>query len=169
MNLCAHCARIQITCCQYTDVLVTEGDIARIAAFTGSDGFHEFRKPADPAYLNQPGDPNWILYTVLPDGSRRVLKQKNNRDCCFLGPEGCGLPREVRPLVCRLYPLDFTESGLTGLASGCPVHLLKPDESLLEKVGIHHDEAERWRVQLYHELRNGSIFHENRGHLRSAG
>ncbi len=168
MSLCACCARIQITCCQFTDVLVTDGDILRIEEFTGSAGFHEYRKPVDPAYLDQGDDPNWLFYTVLPDGSRRVLKHQENHDCCFLGERGCVLPLEVRPLVCRLYPVAFTESGLADLAEGCPVHLLKPQESLLEKVGIQHDDAQRWHWQLYQELREGIIFHENRNYLRSA-
>ena len=37
-----------------------------------------------------------------------------NGDCTFLGAAGCVLPEEVRPLVCRLYPFEYTHRGILG-------------------------------------------------------
>ncbi|MEW6238537.1 MAG: hypothetical protein AB1656_24385 [Candidatus Omnitrophota bacterium] len=169
MSLCAQCARVQRTCCQYTDVLVTDGDILRIREYTDQPDFYENRIPVDPSYLDQNDDPNWNAYTVLPDKSRRVLKQQENRDCIFLTEQGCVLPLEARPLVCRLYPIYFTESGLDGLAEGCPPQLQTPGKPLLDAVGVDIVSAERWRHLLYHELRTGSVLYENRHYLRPAG
>jgi len=149
--------------------LVTDGDILRIKEYTERPDFYENRIPVDPSYLDQNDDPNWSAYTVLPDGSRRVLKQQENHDCIFLTGQGCVLPLETRPLVCRLYPVYYTETGLNGLAEGCPLHLLTPGQSLLEATSVDIVSAERWRLLLYHELRTGSILDENRHYLRPAG
>ena len=61
------------------------------------------------------------------DGQRRVLKQQPDKDCFFLGPQGCSLPAEARPLICRLYPFDYNADRILPTpASGCPVELLRP-------------------------------------------
>jgi Fe-S-cluster containining protein len=88
-----------------------------------------------------------------PDGSRRVLERRADGECTFLGDRGCTLPTEVRPLVCRLYPHDYTAAGLRAeLAEGCPTHLLRPGETLLRALDMRREDAERWRAMLYAEL-----------------
>lgn len=153
--LCVRCARHTRTCCQRSEVYVTPGDVERIAAHTGRGEFYEFRAPGNPEYLPQDDDPAWRDQAFRPDGTRRVLRREANGDCTFLGSKGCTLPLEVRPLVCRLYPFEYTEAGLTDeLASGCPLELLRPGEQLLTALDMHRSDGERWRQQLYAELRS---------------
>jgi Fe-S-cluster containining protein len=166
MNLCAQCARYERTCCQRTEVLVTEADICRITDSVGQSDFWEYRQPADPAYLEeQPHDRHWLAYTVRPDGSRPVLKHAPSGDCIFLSPSGCSLRLEVRPLVCRLYPYDYTEQRITGTVPGCPLYLLEPRQTLSQGIGIQLEDAKRWRMQLYAELRAGKVWQDKQqGH-----
>ncbi len=87
------------------------------------------------------------------DGTRRVLKRQANGDCTFLGDKGCVLPLETRPLICRIYPYDYTADGLRQrLANGCPTELIPPGQSLLEALDIKRSDAERWHQQLYEEV-----------------
>ena len=169
MNLCAKCARYERTCCQKTEIFVTDGDIQRIEAHVGRSDFWEYRKPADPDYLlEQPEDPRWLLYTLRADNTRPQLKQQPSGDCTFLTATGCSLPTTVRPLVCRLYPYNYTEQGISGTVSGCPLYLLDQEQTLFEAIGMNQHDAERWRRQLYNELRTGSVYDENRYHIRSS-
>lgn len=152
--LCVRCARHTVTCCQRSEVYVTPGDVERIAAHTGRADFSEFRAPGNVEYLPQDDDPAWRDRVFRPDGTRRVLRREANGDCTFLGPRGCTLPLEVRPLICRLYPFDYTEAGLRDkLASGCPLELLRPGEQLLTALDMRRSDGERWHQQLYTELR----------------
>ena len=151
--LCVRCACHYQTCCQKTDIYVTLGDLQRIEQHTGSSDVHELRTPADPVYINQEDDPLWLAKVFRPDGSRRVLKHQENGDCIFLGSAGCTLPVEARPLICRLYPFDYSAEGLKSEpASGCPQHLLAPGQSVFEGVGISIHDAGRWHSMLYREL-----------------
>jgi len=157
---CAQCARLQRTCCERAEVVVTDGDIRRIEAFTRRTGFWEFRAPTNPQYTDQPDDPNWVRYTMERDGTRRVLRRLDSGACLFLGDRGCTLPTEVRPLVCRLYPYDYTETEIKGMDdSYCPVDRLIPAEqraagvTMLTILGMRMEDAERWRRMLYEELK----------------
>jgi len=153
VSLCALCVSTGKTCCQRTDILLTGGDVRRVQAFVGHSGFYEYRPPHDPGYLGEAGDPNWLLYTVQPGGTRRVLRQAPTGDCLFLSTSGCTLPGEVRPLICRLHPVTYTESGITGVCSACPSHLCIPGLGVLEAVGVDLQAAQGWQEQLYRELR----------------
>jgi Fe-S-cluster containining protein len=156
MNLCAKCAQHERTCCQRTEVYVTPRDRHRIAAHTGRTDFWEYRVPVDPAYVAEDeADPIWHASTVRPDGTRAVLRHQDSGDCTFLTATGCMLPTAVRPLVCRLFPYDYTAQGLQGTVPGCPLYLLTPGQTLLEGIGIHLDDAQRWHRQLYSELQPG--------------
>lgn len=164
--LCVRCSKHQKTCCQSREIYTTPGDRERIAAFTGRYDFFRFA-PASPDHLDQDDDPAWGRYVFRPDGTRRVLQRQANGDCTFLGNAGCVLPLEVRPLVCRLYPYDYTEFGIRSeLQHDCPVQLLEPqelvpeergqvhrDRSLLVVLDMNREHAERWRSKLYRELR----------------
>ena len=155
---CARCALVQRTCCQRAEILVTEGDVARISATIGRADFHERRAPLDPEYLEEdPEDPSWLRLTVRPDGTRRVLRRQANGDCTFLGPQGCVLELETRPLVCRLYPYAFTESGVDGREEGyCPTALLAPDgRAMVDVLDVAKSDADRWHSTLYDELHHG--------------
>ena len=103
--------------------------------------------------MDQDDDPLWRERVLGTDGSRRVLRHTAEGDCFFLGPAGCRLGLETRPLVCRLYPFDYTEKGISEtLASGCPVELLGPGEDLIGAIGMSREDAARWHRQLYQEL-----------------
>ncbi|MCB9882795.1 MAG: YkgJ family cysteine cluster protein [Planctomycetes bacterium] len=158
LSVCARCATMQRTCCQRAEILVTEGDIERIAAHTGRNDFWERRVPLDPAYLEpDDDDPNWQRYTTASDGTRRLLERRVDGDCTFLGARGCELELDVRPLVCRIYPYSYTEQGLDGLDDEyCPRAALSPDDRpMSELLEIPESVAETWRARLYEELRHG--------------
>ncbi len=75
----------------------------------------------------------------------------------FWESAGCTLPLETRPLICRLYPFDYTEQGLTeDLAPGCPLELLQPEKGLIEELDMKIDDARQWQKQLYEEIRKDS-------------
>lgn len=152
--LCVRCARHMRTCCQTCEIYATPGDVQRIAEHTGVAGFYEYHTPLDVVYLDHEDDPAWRDHVFRPDGTRRVLKRQANGDCTFLGPQGCVLPLEVRPLVCRIYPYDYTEQGIRNeLAEGCPVELLRPRQTLIEALEMNVTDAQRWHRQLYAEIR----------------
>jgi Fe-S-cluster containining protein len=82
-----------------------------------------------------------------------VLNKQASGDCTFLGPAGCTLSPHARPLVCRLYPFDYTADGFRDeVVPGCPLELLRPGQELLPTLGMSRDKAEPWRQQLYAEL-----------------
>lgn len=152
MNLCALCAQAGKTCCQQTDILLTGGDVRRVEAYTGTGEFFEFRPPREPGALGDDDDPNWLAYTLRLDGTRRVLRQREGGDCRFLAHDGCVLPAEVRPLICRLHPVTYTEFGLAGISPDCPAELA-PGTDVLTSIGMDFAAAAGWHRQLYDELR----------------
>ncbi len=152
-HICAQCARCQKTCCQETDIYVSPGDLRRIEQFTGRADFTEFRAASDPAYLEVDSDPLWQQCVFRDDGTKRVMKQRADGDCSFLGERGCSLPTEVRPLICRLYPFDYDADGIRDkLAGGCPTQLLAADQTLPQAIGMNRNDAERWHQMLYQEI-----------------
>jgi Fe-S-cluster containining protein len=155
LHPCARCARVQKTCCQRTEILVTEGDRLRITVHTGRADFWERRPVLDASYVeDDPDDPEWRRATVEPDGRRAMLVKQENGDCTFLGSAGCILPEETRPLVCRLYPFDYTHAGIVGEDPAyCPTVLVDPTRrGMVDVLGMRRADAERWRAQLYKEL-----------------
>lgn len=151
--LCVRCSRHMKTCCQTAEIFATAGDVARIVAHSGERDFDEFRAPNNPSYADQDDDPVWRDNVFRDDGSRRVIKRQANGDCHFLGKQGCRLPLETRPLICRLYPFDYNAEGiLDDLSTGCPVELLPLGQGLIEALDMKIDDARRWRTQLYEEI-----------------
>jgi len=150
---CAKHALLERTCCQTSEVFVTEGDKRRIAEHTGLSDFWENRAPEDPSYADQEDDPTWLHGAFRRDGTRPILRRKANGDCTFLGTEGCALPVEVRPLVCRMYPFEYSERGVEGVGGRCPDYVVPPGGTLLDVLGMKREDAERWHKVLYKELR----------------
>lgn len=170
-SYCGSCARAGKTCCQQTEIYVTLKDVKRIAVFTSRLDFFEFRRPVDPAYLAVDDDPAWQRYVFSPDGTRRVLKQQPAGDCVFLTGKGCLLTLEVRPLICRLYPLTYTVSGvLPALDENCPVTHHSSGRPVLETFGLTMETIHRWHADLYHEMMHpeGGTTDENWTDLRPA-
>ena len=155
MEICERCAAIGSTCCsKVRDILLTDGDVRRISAQLEQEDFYEYRVPCDPAYLEQDDDPNWNLYTVNPDGTRRVLKRQSNGSCLLLTETGCRLAEEVRPLVCRLFPYEYTEREISGTDAECPAQLLGDGETIYQALRMRDDVAHEWWETLYRELRH---------------
>lgn len=160
--LCVRCARYMKTCCQTCEVYATPADVRRIAEHTGQQDFTEFLPAGHEIYSNHDDDPAWMQHVFRADGTRRVLKKDAN-GCTFLGPHGCRLPLEVRPLVCRIYPYDYTEQGFKDeLSEGCPMELVRPELGLIGELDMNVEDAERWRRQLYQEIREEASDHESR-------
>ena len=153
MYICRACAELERSCCRRRDILVTAGDLERLTVYTGRPDFFEFRRPASMAYIEQDEDPNWNSYTLSADGRRRVLRHGTGGACYYLTTQGCQLPLTVRPLVCRLHPVEYTEWQITGVATDCPVELLPQGEALLDHLQMETTVVEGWRAQLYEELR----------------
>jgi len=146
-------------------------DIKRIAGHTSRLDFFEYRHPADPSYLDQEDDPVWGARTISSDGTRRVLKQKDGRDCLFLGEAGCELSMAVRPLVCRLHPFTYDAGGLAGvLDPRCLLAHQDSGEELIAAIGMTLAQAQAWHMQLYDEIstQEGIECNEDRHNLRPA-
>lgn len=150
---CARHAQLGRTCCQTSEILVTEGDKVRIAAHVGRDDFWHESPPSDPVYADHDDeDPAW-LFGFHEDGSRPILKRQPDGNCTFLGEHGCVLPLETRPIICRLYPFQFREDAFVGVSSRCPAEVTPPGRSILEVLDMSETTADRWRKLLYLELR----------------
>jgi len=100
-------------------------------------------------YTNPPYRRAQFSQTII---TRRVVKQRPNDDCAFLASQGCLLPQDVRPLICRPHPYQYNATGITSLSSDCPTDLLSPGEDLAEAVQMNLDQANVWHAQLYEEL-----------------
>ena len=149
---CARHAQIGRSCCQDTEILVTDGDRARIAAHTGTDDFLEVRPADDASYELDADDPVWAL-GFHPDGSRPVLRHQANGHCRFLGAAGCMLPMDTRPIVCRLFPYEYDASGITGVSTRCPAEVVRPGNTIVDELDMDRKVADAWHAQLYDELR----------------
>ena len=134
--------------------MVTEGDKVRIATWLGPDHepFWEDQWPRGASAVDDGSDPAWTLAFHV-DGSRPILRHRPDGDCLFLGPGGCRLPTEVRPFVCRLYPREYDERGFLGLDDGCPAEVIPEGSSIMDLIDMDPDRAEKWRGQLYAEIR----------------
>jgi len=153
-KLCQECARLGHTCCQNHDIYITRGDCLRIFDHTHNKRFYEYRSCGDPAYADQSDDPIWDKYVFRSDGSRRVLRRKENGDCALLTASGCSLPINVRPLVCRLFPYQYSAAGISEgwdpecrAAATTPVHVVENNIA-----GIQRCDATQWHQLLYNEV-----------------
>lgn len=150
MSFCGHCALKGRTCCQGRAVFLTTGDMARIGAFApDAVPFWERRR-----VVREASDELWSRIFDA-EGAVRVLRLTAAGDCAFLGEKGCRLPMDVRPLVCRLYPYEYSESSLTGIhAHLCPWPERENAPLLLALLEMNRDLAEGWRKSLYEEIRD---------------
>ena len=148
---CALCARKGATCCTGTQILLTSGDVKRITAALLRNDFYMFQK-ADEGYLDPGDDPLWTHITIRPDGSRRVLLRDDRKHCSLLGPSGCSLPMNTRPLVCRIYPVAFTTDWIDGIDPSCPIAHTARASDWLSEIGMSKDDARKWHRILMDEL-----------------
>lgn len=125
----------------------------RIAAETGRDGFFEHMRVAE---RQIPGaethDALWREILAAPDGCR-VVRRDDAGNCFFLGDGGCTLSERARPLLCRLYPFDYTAQTIKGVYGPlCPEPERDNPPMLLALLSMNREQAESWRRQLYLEL-----------------
>lgn len=170
---CVKCSRLGKTCCQEREIFVTLDDRRRIAMHTGSSDFWEYRAPADPSYLDDGSDPVWAQSVFRTDDTRPILKRGPSGECMFLGPAGCQLPCETRPLVCRLFPYEYTAAGVTGVSADCPSQVIPPGSTILQVLDMRAVDAIRWHRMLYAELARDpnceNVAYASGTHLRPAG
>ena len=150
-SICALCAINGKSCCQGTQICLTSGDVRRISQYLADDGFAIIEN-ADPGYTDPGDEPGWIALTIRPDGTRRVLMRTENQICIMLGKAGCRLPMHVRPLVCRLHPYVFTETGISGIDQCCLIAKEADWTGVLQQLGMTMDDACQWHRLLYCEL-----------------
>lgn len=143
MSHCARCAALGPTCCYVSSIYVTIGDIERIAEYTRDPVGWEWA-PSNYCIDDYDDDPAWRK-TFNEKGEQRILL--GSPPCPYLRRDGCSLPMDVRPLVCRLYPLGYTSEGFTGLDDSCGFCA-----EVAEEVAVDRAVVEAWRKALYEEI-----------------
>lgn len=92
---------------------VSNPEIERIIDFLGvKDKETIFNaKPNSTFYVRQmlnlfPGMED-AVYKKFPEHERHFELKTKHTSCILLGPDGCVLPKEIRPHFCRIYPFWF--------------------------------------------------------------
>jgi Fe-S-cluster containining protein len=120
-HVCARCPKVVGRSCCQTEAeerlaTLTRADVARVASHTGlsparfSEGewlTHE------EAHAYEARRPLWAGY--FRRSTERLTLRRQGGACVFLGPGGCRLPAEVRPLACRLFPFEVWPDGTVGV------------------------------------------------------
>jgi uncharacterized protein len=160
MNKCNECSKLQLTCCESTDIYVTNGDIKRISDYFGKNDFYHL-SPVSEEMKHYYGDPCnveegleiYYKYLFDEEGRRNILKRTEDNKCCFLTPNGCSLLPNAKPIVCRLYPYDWNDRKEIWIdAHYCPKSLFKDEQEIKEYVCLPEEEARRLVDLLYDEL-----------------
>jgi hypothetical protein len=149
---CLECAREGCSCCTGMQVYMTTGDVERISMYTCSDDFIVMEARSG-EYQDSAGDATWWELIMQPDGRRRVLKVTHERDCIFLSRSGCVLPLRVRPLLCRLHPYGFDESGIVGVSSACRIGVSRDQKIMFALLGMTPENVREWHTTLYAEIK----------------
>jgi uncharacterized protein len=162
MHKCETCSINQMTCCEREriEVPLTPGDIRRIAAFTGRNGFYRLcpvREDLKRVYENpenvRPGGEIYVHHLFDAEGRRNVLAKRDDHRCSFLSADGCELPPEVRPLACRLYPYDWNDDAEIWIdACYCPRGHFADEEEMKSSICLPEAEARRLVDLFYREL-----------------
>jgi hypothetical protein len=164
MSKCIECAKLQITCCEdfRSEIGVTRGDIRRILEYTGRNDFYHLMPVLEEnkTILENPcnivkGSEKYVRYFFDDQGRRNVLKKNEKNGCCFLSPDGCSLPLNTRPIMCRLYPYHWDDYGnieITGL--GCPKSLFKDEQEMRAELCLPEIEAKKLIAVFYDEIMN---------------
>jgi Fe-S-cluster containining protein len=148
---CIACAQKGQSCCRNVHIYLTRGDVRRIGSQCPGEDFYHLA-PLTSDYEDGGGDPTWNPAILDASGRRRIVRQKDTGDCCFLTETGCRLPSDVRPLLCRIYPYDFREHGLCGISASCPVVNEIQWLHILEASEMKQSNARQWVAQLYDEI-----------------
>ena len=151
LSPCARCAQAGSSCCQGYQILLTSGDIRRIADVVGHYDFLSIEPPVieeiAPDY-----DPQWLPLILEPDQTVRVLRRSPEKRCSLLTETGCQLPWASRPLICRLYPYTYTEQGILGIDPACPISKTCEWTKALDGMDMPAAKAKEWLTLLYAEV-----------------
>lgn len=162
MSKCSECAKLQTTCCEdvRSEIGVTSGDIRRILEFTGRNDFYHLMPVLEenkyilenPANIEK-GSEVYVRYFFDDQGRRNVLKKNEKKACCFLSQDGCALPLDIRPIMCRLYPYHWDDDGNIEItAFGCPKSLFKDEQEIRAELCIPEEEAKKLITVFYAEI-----------------
>lgn len=128
--ICARCSDINQTCCRLKpgmEILcfpLSGSELETISRATGLSDFY-VRENNTPDFIRNLGKlmpcSGSALRRCFPaQGIHSRLKTDVSGNCTFLGPQGCRLDADVRPLYCRIYPFWFSRGKLTILDdAGC--------------------------------------------------
>jgi len=144
------CASAGGSRCVNMQIYLTGGDIARIEAVTGNHDFIRYEMPW--SWCERDADDTRWQNHVFGCMRHRVVRRRADKSCCFLGERGCALDLETRPLVCRLYPYEYTPDGIKGLHPGCPASRSVHPEMDLEGMGMISERVAAWYAAFYEEL-----------------
>ncbi|GAB7081768.1 YkgJ family cysteine cluster protein [Megalodesulfovibrio paquesii] len=125
-HVCARCARCCVVVPGDEDMLfpLFDAEIRRLRD-VAPDGLDPVvAAPNSPAFQEAmlrlfPDDADRVRELVPMNGTHMQLAIKDDGSCVFLGPEGCTLPRHVRPAHCTLFPLWFVRRRLRVLDADC--------------------------------------------------
>ncbi|NDV27603.1 YkgJ family cysteine cluster protein [Desulfovibrio sp. JC010] len=119
--VCARCAAKGPTCCELTpgteEVIfpISEYERERIMECVPDSGGFGLQLNT-PAFIENmlklfPGQRRRVKELFPPGGMHYRLEVDSAGKCLFLGSGGCVIPKEARPLYCRLFPFWTDESG----------------------------------------------------------
>lgn len=119
--VCARCGAKGPTCCELTPGTeevcfpVSEYERERILECVPDSGSFALQVNT-PIFIENmlrlfPGQRRTVKELFPPGGAHYRLEVDSGGTCLFLGSEGCILPKEVRPLYCRIFPFWTDESG----------------------------------------------------------
>lgn len=160
-DACRRCAERSGTCCALTPgqeefcfPLSASERTAMEAA--GAEASMFIAQDNTPAFVDNisrlfPGEDAHIRALFPAGGSHDRLAILPTGECMMLGPEGCRLPREARPLYCRLFPF-WIRSGRQMYFEFTDCQALRESRggaALLRRLGMTETEV----FDMYHSLR----------------
>jgi len=112
-DICCRCAHGGPTCCHHSPgeerfffpLPQAEQAALRASGLVREEDF--LAEPNHPEFLQAlerlfPGAP---VTRCFPEGATHLRLATQNGACVLLSPQGCRLPRHLRPYFCRIYPL----------------------------------------------------------------
>jgi Fe-S-cluster containining protein len=159
--VCARCAEKGKTCCELTpgteEVCFPVSDYEReriLECAPDSGGF--VLQLNSPLFIENllklfPGQRRTVKELFPPGGMHYRLEVDSGGKCMFLGSGGCVIPKEARPLYCRLFPFWTDESGritLLEVESCLAQQENKTPGKLFKTLGISQSEVRELHSQL---------------------
>ncbi len=159
--VCARCAEKGKTCCELTpgteEVCYPVSDYEReriLECAPDSGGF--VLQLNSPLFIDNllklfPGQRRSVKELFPPGGMHYRLEVDSGGKCMFLGSGGCVIPKEARPLYCRLFPFWTDESGritLLEVESCLAQQENKTPGKLFKTLGISQSEVRELHSQL---------------------